>query len=131
MEKDNENAEALALLSTADTSQAGTMGVTGAVPDVPGTLTPAASETAQAAASPASGGGSGPDLLYKPMFSQRTEKFIYVVCVLLGLMAIVVSVVAGDLNWPKVVSDMCGVVGGLIGSVASAFGVSYTTMRSM
>lgn len=130
---DNENTAALALLNTAAPAPA-TTGETAsmaAVPTVPGTLTPAAAETAQAVPSPSPGGGSGSDLLYKPMFSQRTEKFIYIVCVLLGLGAIIVSVIAGDLNWPKVVSDTCGVIGGLIGSVASAFGVSYTTMRSM
>ena len=135
-ENENENSEALAILAapaTAAPATAGDMAPTAAVPAVPGTLTPAAAETAAAVPSPSPGGGSGsgPDFLYKPMFSQRTEKFIYVVCVLLGLGAIIVSVVAGDLTWPKVVSDMCGVIGGLIGSVASAFGVSYTTMRSM
>lgn len=124
-EKDNENTAALALLNTASTSQAETRGVTGAVPAVPGTTTPSAAETAAAGAPAVSGGEN----LYKPMFNVRTEKFIYVVCVLLGLGAIVVSVIAGDLNWPKVVSDTCGMMGGLVGSVASAFGVSYTTMR--
>lgn len=128
---ENKNTAALAILDApaTDSSQAGTMGVNTAVSTVPGTLTPAATETVQAVPSPSSGGGT--DLMYKPMFSVRTEKFIYILCVLLGLGAIVLSVVAADMNWPKVVGDTCGVMGGLVGSVASAFGVSYTTMRSM
>ena len=129
---ENKNSEALAILdapaaNTADTSTDGAVGATAAVSTVPGTLTPTTPETA-AAGTPTTSGGEN---LYKPMFSVRTEKAIYIVCVLLGLAAIVVSVIAGDLNWPKVVSDTCGVMGGLVGSVASAFGVSYTTMRSL
>lgn len=130
-ENENKNTAALAILDApaTDSSQAGAMGVTAAVPTVPGTLTPAATETVQAAASPSSGVGT--DLLYKPMFSVRTEKFIYILCVLLSLGAIVLSVIAADSNWPKVVGDMCGVCGGLVGSLASAFGVSYTTMKML
>ena len=129
-DKDNENTAALALLntSTADTTApatAGAMAPTAAVQTVPGVTTPGTRETA-AAATPAT---SQSDLLYKPMFSVRTEKLIYVLCVLLSLGAIVVSVIAADSNWPKIVGDMCGVCGGLVGSLASAFGVSYTTMK--
>lgn len=114
MMENNKNSDALAILDAP-----------AAVSTLNGTATPAATETAAEGTPAPSEGGN----LYKPMFSVRTEKAIYIVCVLLGLAAIVVSVVAGDLNWPKVVSDTCGVMGGLVGSVASAFGVSYTTMR--
>lgn len=139
---ENKNSEALAILSpTAPVpSQAGVMGVTAADTTGTGTLTPAAVETTQAVPSPSAetptatetgATSDGGNVLYKPMFSVRTEKFIYVTCVLLSLGAIVVSVIAGDLNWPRVVGDTCGVMGGLVGSLASAFGVSYTTMRTM
>lgn len=130
-ENENKNSEALAILDApaAGSSQDGARGVTAAVPTVPGTTIGAATETAQAVPSPTSSGGT--DFMYKPMFSVRTEKFIYILCVLLGLGAIILSVVAADMNWPKVVGDTCGVMGGLIGSVASAFGVSYTTMKTL
>ena len=144
MAEENKNSEALAILSApaapatvsaTDTAQAGVMGVTAADTTAPGTTTGGDTVTVQAAASPAAEGTTpttdGGNLLYKPMFSVRTEKFIYVTCVLLSLGAIVVSVIAGDLNWPRVVGDTCGVMGGLVGSLASAFGVSYTTMRTM
>lgn len=138
MAEENKNSEALAILSApaTNTAQAGNMGVTAADTTVPSTTTPADTETVQAAASPAAEttptpAADGGNLLYKPMFSVRTEKTIYVICVLLSLGAIVVSVIAGDLNWPRVVGDTCGVMGGLVGSLASAFGVSYTTMRTM
>ena len=128
---ENKNTAALAILDAPATvpATAGNMAPTAADTTVPGTLTPAATETVQAVPSPSSGGGT--DLMYKPMFSVRTEKFVYILCVLFGLGAIVLSVVAADMNWPKVVGDTCGVMGGLVGSVASAFGVSYTTMRSL
>jgi hypothetical protein len=152
MAEENKNSEALAILdapattpAVANTSQIETMGVTAADTPATGTTTPADTVTAQAvpspssepvpAASPTAPTGTTPttggDTLYKPMFSVRTEKAIYVTCVLLSLGAIVVSVIAGDLNWPRVVGDTCGVMGGLVGSLASAFGVSYTTMRMM
>lgn len=141
MVEENKNSAALAILDApaAAPATAGAMGVTAADTTVPGTTTPADAVTVQAAASPAAETGKtsegttpdGGNLLYKPMFSVKTEKAIYILCVLLSLGAIVVSVIASDLAWPRVVGDTCGVMGGLVGSLASAFGVSYTTMRTM
>lgn len=137
-ENENKNSAALAILDAPAT--AGNMAPTAADTVATGTTTPATGETVQAVPSPSSEPvpettpaptSDGGNVLYKPMFSVRTEKFIYVTCVLLSLGAIVVSVIAGDLNWPRVVGDTCGVMGGLVGSLASAFGVSYTTMRTM
>ena len=132
MAEENKNSEALAILdapATVTPATAGNTAPTAADTPATGTTTPAAAETVQAVPSPSS--QTAPDTLYKPMFSVRTEKAIYVTCVLLSLGAIVVSVIAGDLNWPRAVGDTCGVMGGLVGSLASAFGVSYTTMRTM
>lgn len=139
---ENKNSEALAILSAPAPvpSHAGTMGATAAVPTDSGTTTGGDAVTVQAVPSPSAdtptatetgATSDGGNVLYRPMFSVRTEKSIYVTCVLLSLGAIVVSVIAGDLNWPRVVGDTCGVMGGLVGSLASAFGVSYTTMRIM
>lgn len=66
-----------------------------------------------------------PDDGYVPTFSARFRKTIYVLGVVASVVAVVLAVLAVDLDFPKWAADTITILGPILPGIAAAFGVKY------